>query len=279
MGVFMFKYLTIILFFVPLTINAFTLKKYDIDKEQLRSRAKLYIPNNASDKLVIVLHGYADPDIFINMTLPIKSFVDKKKIFLLKPYGTRDILLSRFWNTEEWCCNFFKKEVDDIEYLRKLINQVKKDHPEIKKTYIMGHSNGAFMSQKMICEHGDLFDGMVSYAGAGLIKSKNCKELKNFRYLQINGKGDGLVYFNGLENKYPSFDEHFSKIIKKNSCEIEERVWLSLRKIGALKDIELSHFKSCQNDNEFQSWVLPKGRHLTILGKASLPAIFDFLEI
>ena len=270
----------LILSYLP-QLHSYEIKKYKAD--DLRKSAKLLIPDSfkSTDKypLIISLHGFSDPGIFINIALPINKFIDSKKVFALKPFGTRDYLLNRFWNTGEWCCNFFKKDVDDVEYLKNLILQVKSDYPQINKVYIMGHSNGAIMSQKMICEHPDLISGMISYAGAGLIRTKKCKTKKSFTYIQINGEKDALIKFKGRKGKYPSFDHQVRSVQSEINCKKQTRQIISLRKWNSLNNIQVTEYNECRDQNKMITWVLPQGKHLTAPGKDGLNSLLGYFGI
>ncbi len=268
-------WIALLCLFISITTHSYETKRYQ--PEDLRKSAKLFIPNDYQDmqgsSLFVLLHGFIDPGIFVNAALPITKFVDSKKLFVIQPYGTRNKLLNRFWNTGEWCCNFFDKDVDDSNYLRNLILEIKQDFPQISKIYILGHSNGAFMAQKMACDHADIINGIVSYAGAGLLKSKDCKQKKNFTFIQINGKKDGLIKFSGMDGLYPSFSENMVKIKSEFACQNKIESRLSLSKFGGMRNVEINEYTNCNYGNRLFSWILPEGKHLTIPGRRSVDKI------
>ncbi|MDH5580462.1 MAG: hypothetical protein OEY33_01015 [Bdellovibrionales bacterium] len=270
----------LILFYLP-QIHSYEIKKYR--PIEFRKSAVLLIPDDYQKEeqipLIVSLHGFIDPGIFINIALPIKSFVDSRKIFALKPFGTRDILLNRFWNTGEWCCNFFQKKINDVEYLKNLILKIKNDFPQIGKVIIMGHSNGAIMSQKMICDHPDIISGVISYAGAGLLKSRNCKTKKEFTYIQINGKKDALIKFEGIKGKYPSFYDQIKNVKAEMDCKKQTQKLLTLKKWESLRNIQVTEYDDCRDQNKMITWVLPKGKHLTVPGKEGLNSLLGYFEI
>jgi poly(3-hydroxybutyrate) depolymerase len=99
----------------------------------------VYIPSSYDGKtplpLVIMLHGY-------------KSSA------------------ANFWNASDACCNFYNSGVDDAGYLRALIEEIGRQFSvDRKRIYLIGHSNGGYMTYRMACEYADLIAGIAVWPG------------------------------------------------------------------------------------------------------------------
>ena len=63
------------------------------------------------------------------------------------------------------CCDRFGDGVDDAGYLRGLIEEIGSTLAiDRKRIYVLGRSNGVFMSYRMACEYADVIAGIASLA-------------------------------------------------------------------------------------------------------------------
>jgi len=105
--------------------------------------------------LLILLHGYSGDGERQESWMQLGPIADGRGLIYLHPDGTADTSTARFWNATDACCNRFDIEVDDSAYLAGLIDDVKaRVAVDAKRIYIVGYSNGGFMSYRMACDHG-----------------------------------------------------------------------------------------------------------------------------
>lgn len=105
--------------------------------------------------LLILLHGYSGDGERQESWMQLGPIADGRGLIYLHPDGTADTSTARFWNATDACCNRFDFEVDDSAYLAGLIDDVKaRVAVDAKRIYIVGYSNGGFMSYRMACDHG-----------------------------------------------------------------------------------------------------------------------------
>jgi pimeloyl-ACP methyl ester carboxylesterase len=72
----------------------------------------------------------------------------------------------RFWNATDACCNLYGATVDDSAYLTDLIKMISTQYTvDPRRVYLVGHSNGAFMSFRMACDHADIITAIAALNG------------------------------------------------------------------------------------------------------------------
>jgi len=117
----------------------------------------LHIPaayhQGAAFPLVVLLHGYGSSAAGEEGYLKLTAESDKRGFLYATPDGTAESGGSRFWNATDACCNFHGSTVDDSSYLSSLITTVQRQYTvDARRVYLIGHSNGAFMSYRFACD-------------------------------------------------------------------------------------------------------------------------------
>jgi len=117
--------------------------------------------------LVMMLHGYGSANIETETYFAMSSIADEHGFFYVAPNGTFDSMDHRFWNATDACCDFDHTGIDDVGYLTSLIAATRAAYNiDPKRIYVMGHSNGGYMSHRLACDHAEIFAAITSYAGA-----------------------------------------------------------------------------------------------------------------
>jgi polyhydroxybutyrate depolymerase len=98
------------------------------------------------------------------------------------------------WNAGGGCCGVpAENNVDDVGYItgavQYLIGQYSVDP---RRVYGMGHSNGAMMTERLMCETG-LYAAAVSVSGPLNLKVQSCPAARGKRILAIHGAADQNV--------------------------------------------------------------------------------------
>ncbi len=165
-----------------------------------RGPVGLYVPdaNTPGDPmpLLLLLHGYSssgsDQEAYMNFS----AVVDEFGFLYAHPDGTVDAAGKRFWNATYACCNFFNSPVDDSGYLRGLIDLIGSSY-SVSDVYLVGHSNGGFMSYRMACDHSDRITAIAGLAGATFLNPADCGSPSPVHVLQIHGTNDDTIFYNG----------------------------------------------------------------------------------
>jgi polyhydroxybutyrate depolymerase len=104
--------------------------------------------------LVILLHGYRASGVEQEAYFKVAKESDRRGFLYLAPDGMKDRVYIKFWNATDACCNFYGSTVDDSKYLSDLIaDMIATYNVDVKRMYLIGHSNGGFMAHRMACEH------------------------------------------------------------------------------------------------------------------------------
>jgi len=98
------------------------------------------------------------------------------------------------WNAGGGCCGQpTLNGVDDVAYIEGAVGDLAGRYGiDRKRVYGIGHSNGAAMSQRLVCEAG-LYAAIVAIAGPLNLDTAHCPAAKGRRILAIHGAEDQNV--------------------------------------------------------------------------------------
>jgi polyhydroxybutyrate depolymerase len=153
---------------------------------------------NVPAPLLMLLHGYGSSGDDEESYLHLGPAAAMNGMIYLHPDGTRDSNGARFWNATDACCNVDGSAVDDSSYLAGLITEVgSRVAVDPRRVFVVGHSNGAFMSYRMACDHADTIAAIVSLAGAPPANPTACRPSEPVAILQVQGSADDQVRVEG----------------------------------------------------------------------------------
>jgi len=169
-----------------------------------RGAVPLVVPSDYDDAepapLVVLLHGYTENGSGQDAYMKISPQADTYGFLFIAPNGTREPVGqgSRFWNATDACCNFYGSDVDDSGYIRNLIDEIKGHYSvDENRVYLIGHSNGGFMSYRMAVDHPDTIAAIASLAGAAPNELSGPKPEHPVSILQIHGTEDQVILYDG----------------------------------------------------------------------------------
>jgi len=169
--------------------------------------------------LVVMLHGFgASGGVQETIIFQLKALAEEKTFIYIYPDGTVGADGRRFWNATDWCCDLNNTGVDDVAYLSGLIAEAKQRYNiDDKRVYMMGHSNGGFMSHRFACDHPELLAGIASLAGAGDANQANCTPSVPVNVLQMHGTDDQTVSYTDKPG-LPGAEQTVANWAKLNGC-------------------------------------------------------------
>jgi polyhydroxybutyrate depolymerase len=170
-----------------------------------RLKAPTTVDPRRTYPLVLVLHGWGGTSEHIEGYYQLDPLADELGFLVAYPEGTEETHRRhfwgghrRFWNATDACCNFYGSTVDDVAYLDAVIDDVSAHHRvDPKRVYVMGLSNGGYMSHRYACDRASRVAAIVSQAGALWADATRCKPSEPVAVLQIHGTDDEMVPYGG----------------------------------------------------------------------------------
>jgi polyhydroxybutyrate depolymerase len=168
--------------------------------------AILYVPTSWAPAqpraLIVVLHGglgsaarIASGNAENGLNLDRLAEADGFMVAYLNGTAATAHLGAQFlaWNAGDCCGQPVVKDVDDEAYIKSAVAHLVSTYQvDAQQVFALGHSNGAMMSQKMICET-DVFAAAVAVSGPLALKINVCPQAQGKRILALHGADDTNV--------------------------------------------------------------------------------------
>lgn len=169
--------------------------------------------------LIVLLHGYSASATIQDTYLGVSREARSLGAYVLLPDGTIDGYGNRFWAAADSCCGV---GVDDVGYLDGLLDAVEAEVPvDPSRVYFFGHSNGAFMSYRFACEHGERVAAIATLAGTEDV-SPSCTVTTPVSVLHLHGTADDTIAYEGgtidLFGTYVGAEEVVSRWVEHDGC-------------------------------------------------------------
>ena len=244
--------------------------------------ASLFLPANYSEEtpvpLLINLHGYSGESIGHSSYTFLQVMAKERGLAYVAPDGTIDSLQNQFWNASIACCNFNDVAVDDVAYLKSLIDEASSLVAiDPKRIYLFGHSNGHFMSYKFACSTEGVVAAVAGLAGAMENNLDGCtKSATNI--LHIHGTGDQTILYSGgalFQKSYPSVDQTLAQWTEINSCSTSKESDFDLMQ-STVGDETTNRTYSCSKA-DLELWRINGGVHTPALDKEFANKVLDWL--
>ena len=136
-----------------------------------------YIPESVTGSsnapLIVELHGWAGSAFETRALTDVTLLADEVGAIVVHAEGiiVNNTTLDMGGNEEAWnagyCCgDALAYEIDDVDYLRKVIAKTVEDYPvDEQRIYITGWSNGCMMAQRMALQASDLIAAVACTSG------------------------------------------------------------------------------------------------------------------
>ena len=146
--------------------------------------------------LIIVLHGGGGNSENAARMSGFSALADKENFIVVYPDGTGrfgDKLLT--WNVGNCCGYALDNNIDDVGFIRALIEKFERDHHiNPKQIYVTGISNGGMMAYRLACELADKIAAIAPVAGALNVE---CKPTQPVAVIAFHGTADQHVLYDG----------------------------------------------------------------------------------
>ena len=220
--------------------------------------------------LVILLHGYSASGSAQDLYFQLSNEVDRMDFILLTPDGLVDPQGNRYWNATPACCDFAKKGVDDVAYVTGLIDEaIERYNIDEGRVYLMGHSNGGFMSYTTACRAAPRITALMALAGTTFPQATDCEPEQPVGVLHLHGTADETILYNGgviLGNGYPGAEETAQRWSGYNGCG-SESVEGEARTLLATGngETEVFDYPGCPENGGVSLWKINGGSHIPTL--------------
>lgn len=179
---------------------------------------KSYDPSKATP-LLLMLHGFSATPFVGDRYFQMTELSEAKGFLYAYPSGTTNSKKMPFWNGTDGCCDGEQSGVDDVAYLNAVIDDMQaRYNVDKKRVYLVGHSNGGFMSHRFACDSAPRISGIVSLAGAVWKDASKCNPTAPVAVLQVHGTMDDFINYEGEAN-IPSAKVTVATWAAKNGCD------------------------------------------------------------
>lgn len=240
--------------------------------------------------LIVLLHGYGSNGPQQDFYLGLSRVADRYGFLLVAPTGTLEDRGEgsgrrprTFWNSTGACCDFFDTQIDDNGYIVDIITKMKSEYNvDNKKVFLVGHSNGGFLSYQVAYKNPGLIAGIASLAGASHFKARVAPE-GGVHVLQIHGTLDSTIKYEGGDIggvKYPGAMESVFQWAKYNGCQTQTSEGESRDLDSSLEGYEtiVSTFVSgCRSGGSGELWTISGGSHIPRVSKSFSSQVVEWL--
>jgi polyhydroxybutyrate depolymerase len=247
--------------------------------------------------LVILLHGYSASGAGQESYFQLGAVADEQTFLYATPDGTPDATGRRFWNADDACCDFFATGVDDVAYLNAMIDDISSKYTvDPKRIFVVGHSNGAFMSHRLACDLSNRIAAIVALAGAVWNDASKCNPTSPVSVLDVHGDADLVVSYGGgavaanlvapgasaTQPPYPSEAQTMATWAAKNGCTgtlATDGVVFDLDTLLAGTETSESAYGGCPSGVAVELWTIAGGSHVPVLAQPTWgEAVYGFLK-
>jgi polyhydroxybutyrate depolymerase len=238
--------------------------------------------------LVLLLHGYSADGFLQDGYLGLSLRLDDAGFILVRPDGTIDQDGFKFWNAMPACCDFFGSDVDDEAYLLGLLEQAKAVFRVAPgRVYLVGHSNGGFMSHRLACRAAGEFSAAAVLAGSSYADAADCTPARAVSLLAIHGTLDDSVLYDGEAKgpvhgaaaAYPGVEEVVARWKTLNECGAAVEDLGSADFDIGVKDAETlrTAWTGCRDGSRVELWKMVGSGHIPPITDAFRDALIAWL--
>lgn len=236
--------------------------------------------------LLVLLHGYGSSAAQQDRYLGLSTEALRRGYVFAAPNGTVSGSQRRFWNASEACCNFEATTVDDVAYLRDLIQEITARYAiDPKRVYVFGHSNGGFMAYRLACDASSFVTAVAGLAGSMRSDPTTCQPQRPVSVLAIHGTSDRVVSYQGGTfsrggASYPGAEKAIAHWARVNGCTSDPVTSepFSLLRLSRKPETRAIRYSDCREGVRTELWKIEGGSHIPIFTREFVPKVLDFFE-
>ncbi|MCB1700668.1 MAG: hypothetical protein H6985_19520 [Pseudomonadales bacterium] len=176
---------------------------YELESGGYTRNYRVHVPpgysTNTPAPVVMVFHGGWGTGKYIQKQSKMNAVSDQHGFIGVFPDGKY-----RAWNAGGCCEKPMRKGIDDVGFVRDMINKLEQDYcVDSRRIYATGFSNGAMLSHRLACELSDKIAAVAPVSG--VIMVKDCKPQRPMAIMEFHGTDDPRsLWEGGLGAKDPS---------------------------------------------------------------------------
>jgi polyhydroxybutyrate depolymerase len=211
--------------------------------------------------LVLVLHGAMQSPESAERMSGMSELADREDFVVAYPSGTGRLSRVPTWNSGNCCGYALTNQVDDVGFIRALIDTIESQYPiDPKRIYVTGISNGAMMSFRLACELSDKIAAVAPVEGA---QNLDCRPAHPVPVIIFHGTADRLVPFDGGSTPYQIGG-------RRTDTPVEDTVAFWVKEDGcasAPRHVESSEvhttiYSGCKSGTGVALYAIQGGRHM-----------------
>ncbi|MGD0527960.1 MAG: PHB depolymerase family esterase [Polyangiaceae bacterium] len=172
--------------------------------------------------LVVMFHGYGVTGATQEAYFQLTNASDEHTYLYAYGDGTLDQTNSWFWNATDACCDLYDVPVDDVQWFDAVVQDISSKYTvDPKRIFVVGHSNGGFMSHRLACDRSSTVAAIFSLAGAQWDDLSHCEPTDKVSVVEIHGNADTTIDYDGgmtSEGTYPGAPTTVADWATRNGC-------------------------------------------------------------
>ncbi len=255
----------------------------------------LYVPSGydgQSVPLVILLHGYTWTGAQQENWMKFQPQAEARNFLYCYPDSTVDPAGDQFWTGTDACCDQWNANIDDVGFLRAIIEEVSRQFAvDQKRIYLIGHSNGGYLAYHMACQNADLIAAIASVSGSTFLDTNSCSPSEPVNILQIHGTADQYQFYAGGANviangwlanlpPFPSAPQSVQTWAGYNGASgpvTDPAPTLDLTTDVAGLDTLVTRYTNAPPGGAVELWTVVGGTHYPNLTPQFAPVVIDWL--
>jgi polyhydroxybutyrate depolymerase len=222
----------------------------------------IHVPASADSTkplpLVLVLHGGTQSATSAERMSRMSELADQEKFLAVYPSGTGT---APTWNSGNCCGYAQRNNVDDVAFIRAVIDQLKRDYSvDPKRIFATGISNGGMMSYRLACELSEEIAAIAPVEGA---QNLDCRPSSPVSVLVFHGTADRLVPFDGGTSPY-QVGPHRTD----SSVPAAVKFWIAMDGCSATPErketpqLHTAVYSGCKDGTGIALYAIQGGRHM-----------------
>jgi len=238
---------------------------------------RIHIPQSYDEMnpmpLVISVHGFTSNSMSNEIMTGLSEKADEEGFIAVYPNGATDMLFlmfsrillgryGRYWNAGFCCGNAVERDIDDVGFIRALIENLQKNiNIDSNRIYVTGMSNGGMMSHRLGAEFSEIIAAIAPVTGTigGRYRDGPLYIIPDPEHpvsvIIFHGMKDPLVPYEGSTN-FISVNESVSFWVEHNNCDTIPQI-----NISESGNIIIRTYTNGNNDTEVVFYTFVNGGH------------------